>query len=110
MLQKDSSPASNRGSSSHTGKQAESPARAKQLQPFIQDQCDEAVRSMAAMLREHLQRIGEPSMDLDGAKLVEQALLIGGLSTLILMLSRLQSAETGGTVCCRHHCNLARTN
>lgn len=32
---------------------------------------------MAANLKGHLQTIGQPSMDLDGAKLVEQALLIG---------------------------------
>ena len=32
---------------------------------------------MAAKLKGHLQTIGHPSMDLDGAKLVEQALLIG---------------------------------
>lgn len=45
---------------------------------------------MAAVLKEHLQQIGQPSMDLDGAKVVEQALLIGdciGFQTLRHALS-----------------------
>lgn len=79
MLQKDSTSAfdSRSSTSSQTGAGAGQSARADQLRPFIQERCDQAVRSMAALLKDHLQQIGEPSMDLDGAKLVEQALLIG---------------------------------
>ena len=81
VLQKDSTSAfDNRSSiSSQTGAGAGQSARADQLRPFIQERCDQAVRSMGALLKTHLQQIGDPSMDLDGAKLVEQALLIGQL-------------------------------
>ena len=81
VLQKDSTSAfdtrSSISSQTGAGPGAGQSARADQLRPFIQERCDQAVRSMAALLKTHLQQIGEPSMDLDGAKLVEQALLIG---------------------------------
>ena len=51
--------------------------RAAELEPFIQEQCSDAMQSIALQLDTHLQRLGQPEMDLDGAKLVEQALLIG---------------------------------
>lgn len=53
------------------------PGRAQELRPFIQQQCNQAVRDMAAALSQQLHEMGEPSMDLEGGKLVEQALLIG---------------------------------
>lgn len=51
--------------------------RALQLQPFIQQQCSAAVKSMGQELDAQLKQLGQPGMDLDGAKLVEQALLLG---------------------------------
>ncbi|KAL0025084.1 hypothetical protein WJX79_007064 [Trebouxia sp. C0005] len=54
--------------------------RASQLQPFIQQQCSAAVQSMGQELDAQLKQLGQPGMDLDGAKLVEQALLLGRLS------------------------------
>ncbi len=51
--------------------------RALQLQPFIQQQCSAAVQGMGQELDAQLRQLGQPGMDLDGAKLVEQALLLG---------------------------------
>ena len=36
-----------------------------------------AVRGMAEELEQHLQQLGQAGMDIEGAKLIEQALLIG---------------------------------
>ena len=52
-------------------------SRAEELQGFIQQQCAAAVRGMAEALEQQLQQLGEAGMDVEGAKLVEQALLIG---------------------------------
>lgn len=62
-----------------SGDQLGSRHRAAELEPFIQEQCSEAVQSMAEQLHSQLQHLGQPAMDLQGAQLVEQALLLGGL-------------------------------
>ncbi|KAL0023565.1 hypothetical protein WJX77_002562 [Trebouxia sp. C0004] len=67
-------------SSSPTFRQENTNQRALQLQPFIQQQCSDAVQSMGQELDTQLKQLGQPGMDLDGAKLVEQALLLGRLS------------------------------
>lgn len=63
---------------SSPGDQASSNRRAAELEPFIQEQCSEAVQSMAQQLHTQLQHLGQPAMNLQGAQLVEQALLLGG--------------------------------
>lgn len=66
------------GSSSTQNERGSSPLhRAGELQPFIQEQCFEAVQAMAEQLQAALQQLGQPAMDLQGAHLVEQALLLG---------------------------------
>ncbi len=64
-------------SSSPSFRQDNTNQRALQLQPFIQQQCSAAVQSMGQQLDAQLKQLGQPGMDLDGAKLVEQALLLG---------------------------------
>ena len=64
-------------SSSPSFRQENTNQRASQLQPFIQQQCSAAVQSMGQELDAQLKQLGQPGMDLDGAKLVEQALLLG---------------------------------
>ena len=64
-------------SSSPSFRQENTNQRALQLQPFIQQQCSATVQSMGQELDAQLKRLGQPGMDLDGAKLVEQALLLG---------------------------------
>jgi len=64
-------------SSSPSFRQENTSQRALQLQPFIQQQCSAAVQSMGQELDAQLKHLGQPGMDLDGAKLVEQALLLG---------------------------------
>ena len=64
---------------SSSGDQVGSSQRAAELEPFIQEQCSEAVQSIAEQLHTQLQHLGQPAMDLQGAQLVEQALLLGGL-------------------------------
>lgn len=66
------------GSSSSQDYRGLSPLhRAGELQPFIQEQCSEAVQAMAEQLQAQLLQLGQPAMDLQGAQLVEQALLLG---------------------------------
>ena len=62
-----------------SGDQVSSSHRAAELEPFIQEQCSEAVQGMAEQLHTHLHHLGQPAMDLQGAQLVEQALLLGRL-------------------------------
>ena len=64
-------------SSSPSFRQENTNQRASQLQPFIQQQCSAAVQSMGQELDAQLKQLGQPGMDLGGAKLVEQALLLG---------------------------------
>ena len=64
-------------SSSPSFRQENTNQRALQLQPFIQQQCSAAVQRMGQELDAQLKQLGQPGMDLDGAKLVEQALLLG---------------------------------
>ncbi|KAL3140348.1 hypothetical protein ABBQ38_004612 [Trebouxia sp. C0009 RCD-2024] len=72
------------GSSSTQNERGSSPLhRAGELQPFIQEQCFEAVQAMAEQLQAALQQLGQPAMDLQGAHLVEQALLLGRLSRIV---------------------------
>ena len=62
-----------------SGDQVGSSHRAAELEPFIQEQCFEAVQSVAEQLHTQLHHLGQPAMDLQGAQLVEQALLLGKL-------------------------------
>ena len=64
-------------SNSPSFRQESTNQRALQLQPFIQQQCSAAVQSMGQELDAQLKQLGQPGMDMDGAKLVEQALLLG---------------------------------
>ena len=75
--------------SSQSYQQDSSSHRATQLEPFIQEQCSDAVQSMAQELDIQLQHLGQPGMDLDGAKLVEQALLLGVQTHHLLQLDSL---------------------
>ena len=63
--------------SSSSGDQRGSSHRAALLQPFIQEQCSEALQAVAEQLQAQLQQLGQPVLDLQGAHLVEQALLLG---------------------------------
>ena len=72
--------------SGSSGDQGGSSHRAAELEPFIQEQCSEAVHSMAEQLGTQLQQLGQPAMDLQGAQLVEQALLLGRLLMYIACL------------------------
>lgn len=63
--------------SSPTFRQEDTNRRSAQLQPFIQQQCSGAVQSLAQELSAQLKHLGQPGMDLEGARLVEQALLLG---------------------------------
>ena len=80
-------------------------SRAAELEPFIQEQCSDAVQSMAQQLDAQLQGLGQPGMDLDGAKLVEQALLIG--SSVTWYWHELAHSSPGSsasiTLKCMHH-------
>ena len=67
------------GTSSSAGQSTGSTHRAAELEPFIQEQCSDAMQTIALQLDSHLQNLGQPEMDLEGAKLVEQALLLGKL-------------------------------
>ena len=70
------------GNSSSGDQRGSSPLhRAGQLQPFIQEQCAEAVQVIAEQLQAQLHQLGQPAMDLPGAQLVEQALLLGTTQT-----------------------------
>lgn len=76
------------------GDQVGSGHRAAQLEPFIQEQCSGAVQSMVEQVHSQLQHLGQPAMDLQGAQLVEQALLLGRLPLcLIASLSLALSSE-----------------
>lgn len=65
---------------SSSGDQASSSGRAAVLERFIQEQCSEAVQQMADQLHTQLVQLGQPAMNLQGAQLVEQALLLGGFA------------------------------
>ena len=52
-------------------------SRAEQRLGFIQQHCASAVRGMAEDVEHHLLQLGQAGMDIEGAKLIEQALLIG---------------------------------
>lgn len=70
--------------SSPTFRQEDTNQRSAQLQPFIQQQCSAAVQSLAQELGAQLKHLGQPGMDLEGARLVEQALLLGLFPPLVV--------------------------
>ena len=76
-MQSGGSVRSQRVSSSSGHHDNRSSDRSADLEPFIQNQCSDAVHGMALQLDSQLQLLREPAMDLSGATLVEQALLLG---------------------------------
>ena len=73
----------------------------------MQRQCSDAVDSMALQLESQLQLLGEPAMDLEGATLVEQALLLGEHWSTMLCISLANTKTVLHQSCKQQDCKTA---